>query len=77
MSVLLFDRVKMGIRLSRRNKIKGTGCKNILLMTIGLLVAHLRTEFIYYKMVPYLDEFTVIWGAGDALHEVANETLKY
>lgn len=47
MSVLLFDRVEMGIRLSRGNKIKGTGFKHILLMPIGLLFAHLKTEFIY------------------------------
>ncbi len=63
----------MSIWLTR--KMKGTGSTDVDFMFRGLVAACLKTEFTYNKIVCNLEEFVFIWGAGDVLCNVVDETL--
>lgn len=39
------------------------------------MAARLKIEFAYYKMVSDIDEFILIWGVGNVLCNVVNESL--
>lgn len=71
----LLGQAKMSIWLTRRNKMKGTGSIHPEPMFRGLVAARLKIEFAYYKMVSDIDEFILIWGVGNVLCNVVNESL--
>lgn len=55
----LIGQAKMSIWLSRRNKMKGLGSTDAILMFRGLVAARLKVEFTYYRMVSNLEEFVL------------------
>lgn len=71
----LIGQAKMSIWLTRKNKMKGTGSVNVELVFRGLVAARLQVEFVYYKMMSDLREFASVWGVGDVLCNVAQESL--
>ena len=71
----LLGQAKMSIWLTRRNKTKGTGSVNVELMFRGLVATHIKIEYVYYKMMSDLEEFTSICGVEDVLCKVVGESL--
>lgn len=45
------------------------------LMFRNLVAARLKIEFTYYKMVADLEEFVSVWGVGDVLCNIADDSL--
>lgn len=65
----------LGIWLTGTNKMKGTVCLDAELVFRGLMAAHLKVEFTYYKMVSDLEGFVTIWGYGNVVCSVIQESL--
>ena len=65
----------MSVWLSRRDTIQGAGSVEAEVMAKGLVAARLKIEFAYYKMISCLELFAEMWGQGDVLCSVDQESL--
>ena len=54
---------------------KGLGSTEATLLFKGLVATRLKIEFMYYKMVSNLEEFVFVWGEGDVLCTVVDQSL--
>lgn len=69
----IFASAKLAIWVSRRNQTEGSGCGDALLLLEGLLIARLRIEQPYYKLVDNPQAFCRIWTSGRVLCSVGEE----
>ena len=68
---------KLAIWLSRKNKIKGEGSDNIVLIMTGLIKTRIKVEFEYSKLTDNLEKFMNEWCVKDALTSVTGHCLTF
>jgi hypothetical protein len=60
----LCAQAKLDIWLSRRNRVKGGGITDHLLLFNGMVSARLRVEFEFCRMIKSVEMFQEIWCVG-------------
>lgn len=65
----LYGAAKLAIWCTRKNRIKGCGGTDPVLMVRGLILKRLRIEFAYHSLIDNVDFFFAVWGAGGLLCE--------
>lgn len=71
----LFAQAKLAIWLTRRNRVKGGGITDPLLLFNGMVSARLRVEFEFYKMIKSVEMFQEIWCVGGAVCIAGEDVL--
>lgn len=65
----LYGAAKLAIWCTRKNRIKGRGGTDPVLMVRGLVMKRLMVEFTYYSLIDDVDSFFAVWGVGSLLCE--------
>ena len=66
---------KLAIWKTRKNRVRGVGTEDVMLMLTGMLAARLRVEFEFYKLINKTADFEDMWGVQDVLCSVVENAL--
>ena len=66
---------KLAIWKTRKNRVRGAGSEDVVMMLTGLLAARLRVEFEFYRLTKKTEVFVNIWGVWNVLCSVRENAL--
>ena len=66
---------KLAIWKTRKNRVRGAGSEDVVMMLTGLLAARLRVEFEFYRLTKKTEVFGNIWGVRNVLCSVRENAL--
>lgn len=72
---LILGQAKLAIWKTRKNRLRGEGTEDAVLMLTGMLAARLRVEFEFYRLINKSDIFVNLWGVQDVLCSVVENSL--
>ena len=66
-------RAKLAIWKTRKNRVRGAGSEDVVMMLNGPLAARLRVEFGFYRLTKKTEVFVNIWCVKNVLCSVREE----